>query len=272
MSWHYIQAFILGAVQGLTEFLPVSSSGHLVIAKEFLGIPDQGIFFDAILHLATLLAILIYFRLDWLEMLKSWINENKVKRQTRLNRRLLIFILIATIPAAIIGWFLNQWVNVNFYNTTSVAIFMLIIGFIFIFIERFIQSKDDMNRLNGARVIGVGLAQALAIIPGISRSGTTIVTGMYMGLRREVAAKFSFLLAAPIIAGAGFYSLYQAISKGIILYDWLFWIIAFVSSLIFGLLAIKFLLSFLQKYSLNVFAYYLLLAGTTLLMFNFVIK
>lgn len=270
MQWHYIQAFVLGTVQGLTEFIPVSSSGHLVIIRELWGIPDQGNFFDAILHLATLAAILIYFWSDWISMFKSWINGNKVKRQTRLSRRLLILILIATLPALAIGWWLHQWVDSNFRGLVTVAIFMLIVGALFIATERLVQPKEDINQLNWVRVLGIGLAQALAIIPGVSRSGVTIVTGMYMGLKREAAAKFSFLLAAPVIAVAGLYSLFQAIKEGIILHDWLFWLIAFASSLVFGLLAIRFLLSFLKKYSLNIFAYYLVISGVALLVFNFV--
>lgn len=272
MDWHYIQAFVLGAVQGLTEFIPVSSSGHLVIVRELWGIPDQGNFFDAILHLATLIAIFIYFRSDWVGMFKSWINGSKVKRQTRLNRRLSALILLATLPALAIGWWLHQWVSDNFRGVVGVAIFMLIVGVLFIITEKLVRPKEDINQLNWARALGIGLAQALAIIPGVSRSGTTIVAGMYMGLKREVAAKFSFLLAAPVIAAAGSYALFQAIKEGVILNDWLFWLIAFVSSLAFGLLAIKFLLSFLKKHSLNIFAYYLIVSGTALLVFNFVMQ
>jgi len=269
MEWHYIQAFVLGAVQGLTEFIPVSSSGHLVIVRELWGIPDQGYFFDAILHLATLIAIFIYFRSDWIEMLRSWINGSKVKRQTRLSRRLSGFILIATLPALAIGWWLHQWISDSFRNLVVIAVFMIIVGVLFIITEKLVHPKEDINQLNWARALGVGLAQALAIIPGISRSGATIVTGMYMGLKREVAAKFSFLLAAPVIAVAGLYSLFQAIKEGVILNDWLFWLIAFVSALAFGLVAIKFLLSFLKKYSLNIFAYYLVASGAALLVFNY---
>lgn len=272
MHWHYIQAFVLGAVQGLTEFIPVSSSGHLIIVRELWGIPDQGNFFDAILHLATLIAIFIYFRSDWISMFKSWINGSKVKRQTRLSRRLTVLILIATLPALAIGWWLHQWISSSFRGLVAVAIFMLIVGILFMITEKLIRPKEDISQLNWARALGVGLAQALAIIPGVSRSGATIVTGMYMGLKREVAAKFSFLLAAPVIAVAGLYSLFQAIKEGIILHDWLFWLIAFAASLVFGLLAIKFLLSFLKKYSLNIFAYYLVISGTALLVFNFVVQ
>jgi len=258
---HLIQAVILGAVQGLTEFIPISSSGHLIIVRDFLGIPDQGNFFDAILHLATLAAILIYFRLDWMHMISAWTNGNKVKRHTRLAKKLSISILVATVPALTIGWFANRWIEDTFRSLLTVGFLMIVVGLVFIVSEKMLKPRDDIKHLNWARALGIGLAQALAILPGISRSGATIVTGMYMNLKRDAAARFSFLMAAPIIAAAGGYSLYLAIQQGIIFNDWLFWLVAFLTSLGFGLLAIKFLLAFLKKYSLNVFAYYLILVG-----------
>ena len=271
MVWHYLQAAILGIVQGLTEFIPVSSSGHLIIAREFLGIPDQGNLFDAILHLATLVAVFIYFRADWISMFQAWINGNRIMRRTRLSRRLLILIVLATLPALLVGLRANQWIESHFRGLLTVAVFMIVVGLIFIVVERLIQPKGNLNQLNWSRALAIGLAQAMAIMPGISRSGATIVTGMYMGLKREVAAKFSFLMAAPIIAAAGGYSLYSAIKEDLLWWgDWLFWLIAFIFSLVFSLLAIKFLLAFLKKYPLNIFAYYLVGIGLILLVFNFI--
>ncbi len=270
MDFNLIQASILGMVQGITEFVPISSSGHLVLVRDLLNIPDQGNFFDAILHLATLLAIIIYFRLDWLSMIKSWINGNKASRQTRTDRRLSSLILIATIPAIIIGWFANVWIEQNFRSLITIAILMILTGIVFLLAEKLLKPNDNLTRLNWSKSLGVGLAQAISILPGISRSGATITAGMYMGLKRDMAAKFSFLLAAPIIAVAGGYSLYLSFREGIIFYDWLFWLTAFSFALIFGILAIKFLLNFLKKYSLNIFAYYLLIAGTVLLVTKFI--
>lgn len=270
IDFNLIQAGLLGAVQGITEFIPISSSGHLVIIRDLLHIPDQGNFFDAILHLATLLAIIIYFRLDWLNIIKSWTNGNKISRQTRIYRQLSKLILIATVPAVIIGWFFNVWIEQNFRSIITVAIFMILTGIVFLFAERLLKPNDSLNRLNWPKALGIGLAQTIAILPGVSRSGATIVTGMYMGLKRDVAARFSFLLAAPIIGVAGGYSLYISLKEDLISYDWLFWLVAFCCSLLFGLLSIKFLLSFLKKHSLNIFAYYLLIAGTILLVTKFI--
>ena len=270
MDFNLVQAGILGIVQGITEFIPISSSGHLILIRDLLNIPDQGNFFDAILHLATLLAIIIYFRLDWLNMIKSWVNSNKASRQTRIYRQLSILILVATIPAVIIGWFLNIWIEQNFRSLVAVAVLMILTGIVFLLTEKLLKPNNDLNKLNWPKALGIGLAQALAILPGISRSGATIATGMYMGLKRDVAARFSFLLATPIIAAAGGYSLYSSFKKDIFFYDWLFWLVAFGFSLLFGILSIKFLLYFLKKYSLNIFAYYLLVTGIILLMTKFV--
>ena len=264
----YLPAVILGVIQGLTEFIPVSSSGHLVIAHALMGDVALGSAFDAVLHLATLLAILIYFRGDWWQMLTAW--RSPVRRSTLLNRRLLWLIILASIPAGVFGAVSITWVDANFRSLTSVAILMLIMGVGFLISSRLIKSINDLNRLTWPKALAIGLAQALAIIPGISRSGMTIVAGMYVGLRREVAARFSFLLAAPIIAGAGLWSLYTSLQSG----SWangqyLFWLVAFTASLLSGLLAIQFLMSFLKQYSLNVFAYYLLVVGTGLLVYHF---
>lgn len=270
MDFSLIQASILGAVQGITEFIPISSSGHLIWIRDLLNIPDQGNFFDAILHLATLLAIIIYFRLDWSNMIKSWTNGNKASRQTRIYRQLSKLILIATVPAVIVGWFFNVWIEQNFRGVVTVAVLMILTGIVFMLTEKLLKPNDNLNRLNWPKSLGVGLAQVIAILPGISRSGATIVTGMYMGLKRDVAARFSFLLAAPIIAVAGGYSLILSFKEGIIFYDWLFWLVAFGCSLLFGILSIKFLLNFLKKYSLNIFAYYLLIVGVILLVTKFI--
>jgi len=140
ISHHLIQAIILGAVQGLTEFIPISSSGHLIIVRDLLNIPDPGNFFDAILHLATLTAILVYFRLDWMHMISAWTHNNGVKRHNRLAKRLSILILIATVPALIVGWFANRWIEDNFRGLLTIGVFMIVIGLVFIVSEKMLNS------------------------------------------------------------------------------------------------------------------------------------
>ncbi|MFA5270157.1 MAG: undecaprenyl-diphosphatase UppP [Patescibacteria group bacterium] len=262
-------AAILGLIQGLTEFIPISSSGHLVIVRELMGWADQGNFFDAILHLATLAAILIYFWRDWIGMFKALFSKTDSK-DIRPNRRLFWLIVVATIPALILGPWLEPWIGTHFRGLLPVAILMVISGIIFWLIDHRVKLKHDLSKLNSVRALGIGLAQALAMLPGVSRSGSTIVTGLYMELKRDAAAKFSFLMAAPIIALAGGYSLYQTISEGTInSSDYLFWLVAFGASLASGLLAIRFLMSFLKKYSLDIFTYYLVIVGLGLIGWHF---
>lgn len=262
-------AAVLGLVQGLTEFIPVSSSGHLVIIRDLMGWADQGNFFDAVLHLATLVAVLIYFGRDWWNMLKALFSRTP-GREARFDRRLFWLIVVATLPALVLGPWLEPWIGVHFRGLLPVAIFMVVAGIIFWLVDHRVKLKNDLTRLNSARAFGIGLAQALATLPGISRSGSTIVTGMYMELKRDAAAKFSFLMAAPIIALAGGYSLYQSIREGTLnSSDYLFWLVAFGVSLVAGLLAIRFLMAFLKKHSLDVFTYYLVIVGLALIGWHF---
>lgn len=267
--WHLGQAGILGLVQGLTEFIPVSSSGHLIIARELLGLNDLGIFFDAVLHLATFLAILIYFRRDWWQMLTVSLAKKEGKTPLVADRRLLWLILIATIPGLLVGYFGNNWIENNFRSSLSAAVLMMAIGLVYLAFEYWSKLPKTSRMLNNFDAIGIGLAQAIAVIPGISRSGMTMLGGRYVGLNREAAAKFSFMLAAPVVAAAGGYGLLQAIKDNLISSDYLFWLMAFVVSLVSGLLVIGWLLKFFQKHSLNWFAYYLLAVGTGVIVYSF---
>jgi len=269
MSSSLLIAAILGLVQGLTEFIPISSSGHLVIIRELMGWTDQGNFFDAVLHLATLAAILIYFWRDFVGMLSAIFKKSPNRIQLS-NRRLFWLIVIATIPAVALGLWLEPWIGSNFRGILPIAILMVVAGITFWLVDHRTVLKHDLTKLNPARAFGIGLAQAIAMLPGVSRSGSTIVTGLYMELQRDAAAKFSFLMAAPIIALAGGYSLYRSISEGAInASDYLFWIVAFGVSLLSGLLAIRLMMNFLKKHSLDVFTYYLVIVGLGLIGWHF---
>lgn len=262
---HYLPSAILGAVQGIAEFLPISSSGHLIIARHFLHMEDPGNMFDAVLHLATLLALLIYFRIEWAKMIKSWTTKGRNTRSAGVYRRMGILLVIATIPALAMGWFLNNWIEVNFRSLLSVAISLIVTGVFLWAAEKFFNGKADIKLLNWPRALGIGLAQTIAILPGISRSGATIAVGMYMGLKREAAAKFSFLMATPVIAAAGGYSLLSTIREGISLDNWQLMAVAFAVALLFSFIAISWLMKFVKNYSLQVFAWYLILAGIALI-------
>ena len=267
--WHLVQAGILGLVQGLTEFIPVSSSGHLVVARELMRIEDPGNFFDAVLHLATLFAILIYFRREWWQMLVTAKDKIAPKTHLAIDRRLLWLIIVATIPALAVGYFMQGWIENNFRSLVTVAILLIIMGAGFILSETWLRVPKQNRNLSFWDALSVGLAQTIALLPGISRSGSTMLAGMYVGLTRASAVRFSFLMAAPAIAVAGGYGVYQSIRDQAIVQDYLYLIIAFVVSFLSGWLAIRWLLQFFQKHSLYVFGIYSIIAGVVALVYHF---
>lgn len=244
-----VEAIFLGLVQGATEFLPVSSSGHLVLTEAFFRV-RAGLAFDTFIHLGTLMAVLIYFRKDWLMIFSSL-------RRPGFGRLLFLMLCVGTIPGAVAGLFLEDIVSAHFRMPERVA-FMLILMSLPLLAGEFFGRKDKSLRelgLLGAAVIG--LAQALALIPGTSRSGITMAAGLLLGLSRAEAAHFSFLLSAPIITGAGLFEGVKILSQGELPFLTLFSgaLAAFLS----GWLAISFLLSFLQTRSFYPFIVYRLL-------------
>ncbi|MEA1909819.1 MAG: undecaprenyl-diphosphate phosphatase [Patescibacteria group bacterium] len=265
--WYWLSAGILGIVQGITEFLPISSSGHLVLAYDLLGIPDHGLFFDAVLHLGTLIAILIYFRKEWLQILMVAVGKTS-SSEIIYDRKLLIWLGIATIPALFIGYFFQGFVE-NYRSIFYVSILLLFTGIALWWGDQNLGKKIKPRPLTWANSLSIGLAQALAIIPGISRSGSTILAGLYNGWSRETAARISFLLAAPAVAAAGLYSLVQSLRLGLIEGNYGFWLVAFVTTVLVSLVTIQWLLSYLQKKSLFNFSLYLIALGGGLLVYQF---
>jgi undecaprenyl-diphosphatase len=265
----YIETAILGVVQGLTEFIPISSSGHLVLVREVFGFKDQGLAFDAALHLATALAVLIYFREDWKNIFTSLFSK-KINRTNTQSRRLLILIAVTTIPAIGVGLLFADTIEAQFRTILPVASLMIFTGLIFLLVEKIAVTKKDLTKLSFFDALSIGLAQAVAILPGISRSGATIVTGMYHGLKRETAARYSFLAATPIIVLAGFYSLWQL--GGVVeRITWDALALGFLTAFVSGILAVHLLLSFLKNNRLYIFAGYLIVIGVGLLAFHFFI-
>lgn len=267
--WHLVQAGILGLVQGLTEFIPVSSSGHLVIARELMKIEDPGNFFDAILHLATLLAILIYFLKEWWQMLIVAKDKPADKKDLPIDRKLLGLIIVSTIPALAIGYFAQNWIGNNFRSLAVVASLLILLGLGFIASGYWLKAPKQNRSLTFWDAINIGLAQTVALLPGISRSGTTMLAGMYVGLTRESAVRFSFLMAAPAMLVAGSYSMYQAIKEQAIMQDYWYLIIAFVTAFLSGWLVIGWLLKYFQKHSFDVFGVYAVILGILLLVYHF---
>jgi undecaprenyl-diphosphatase len=265
-----VQAVIMGIVQGLTEFLPISSSGHLVIVPYLAGWDDPfitSLAFSVMLHIGTLIALLLYFWRDWARLVPAGfatIRDRSFDGDS--DRRLAWLIVVATIPALIVGFALNDLVEERFREVGLVAL-MLVLGGIVMWLADHWGSKRLLEvDLTFAKALGLGGAQALALVPGVSRSGISISAGLFAGLKRESAARFSFLMATPITGAAAAYETLKLVRGDLgVSVEVLPLIAGMVAALVSGLFAIGFLLRFLRTRSLNVFvAYRILLAAIVL--------
>ena len=251
-----IKSFILGIVQGLTEFLPVSSSGHIEIFKEILNFSydsENGLFFTLILHLATAMSTLIYF---WVDVKKIIYSLFKLKKDENFNFSLMI--IVSMIPAGLVGFFFENKINQLFNGNLLLVGSMLIITSILLFVSDKINNlKKELTVMNA---FVIGIAQALAILPGISRSGSTIATSLFLGINRNLAAKFSFLMVIPIIVGS---SLKMIIYDNLIFEEVIVtnYIVGFLSALISGYYACKWMILLVRKSKLFYFSIYCLIVG-----------
>ncbi len=270
---HYLQAVILGIIQGLTEFIPISSSAHLIIVPWVFNWNDpalESLTFDVALHLGTLVALLAFFWSDWVRLIKAGF-ASIVERSIgdNVDRKLAWYLAIGTIPGGIIGLLFEHRIEELFHpsegaiSSTSMiwmGIIIAILGALLFLAERYARHVRKLDSLSLRDAILIGCSQALAIFPGVSRSGSTITAGLAVGLERETAARFSFLLSAPIISGAGLKSLwniYKGIHAGTIAGSEIaLFPIGFVAAAISGYFCIKYLLRFLQNNSTNIFVYY----------------
>jgi undecaprenyl-diphosphatase len=247
-------SIILGIIQGLTEFLPVSSSGHLIIARDIFGWHNNiDLSFDAVLQLATVLAIIVFFWKDIWILIREFINLIQRKPVEEKNKTLIYAIILGTIPAIITGVLLERYMETTFRSVILVSVILLLGSAVMFFAEKL--SKKD-KKLTIKRGFYIGLFQCLALIPGFSRSGATISGGLFNGLNREEAARFSFLLSIPIILGSGLKKLLDIWKGGSIESDYLNLLFGSISAFIVGLIVIKFLMDFLKKHSLNFFIIY----------------
>ncbi len=240
------QSFVLGTVQGLTEFLPVSSSAHLVLLPWLLNWPDRGLAFDVALHLGTLLALLVYYWRSWIAMAASLVNGDKPRR------RLLLLLVTASIPGAIIGLMFEKQAETIFRSPLLIASALAFLGIALWFFDRFEPQRRSIDQMTYLDALLIGLSQAFAVVPGVSRSGSTITMGRIVQLRREEAANFSFLMATPIIAGAGLMEGRHLLAKGIPHDLW----IGFAAAALFGLIAIAALIRFVRTRSYEAFVWY----------------
>ena len=256
------QAIVMGLVQGLTEFLPVSSSGHLIIVPALLGWHDpfiDSLAFSVMLHMGTLLALLVFFRADWMRLIPAWfasLRERSIAGDP--NRRLAWLLVVSTIPGIVAGLLIGDLAdNPDFRAIGRVAVALVVGGAILYAADRAGSGKRRIRDLGARGAFGIGLAQALALIPGISRSGISISAGLFAGLDRESAARFSFLMATPITAGAGIFELRKLLTGEAGVDVSLAPLIAgMIAALAAGLLAIAGLLRFLRTNPTTVFVLY----------------
>jgi len=264
----YLLAVLAGAIQGATEFIPVSSSAHLVILHDLLkfNLPDN-LAFDAILHLGTFFALLIFFWREAFDLIKGFFSSlTDWNLKNDLNQRLAWLIIIGSVPAVIAGALLNDFIDANLHegkSAVAISAFMLVaVALLFWLAEKYSKRTDEMKDMDWRKSLVCGLAQALALVPGVSRSGITIIAGMGQKLKRAEAAKFSFLLSMPVIFGAGFKSLMDVSSNQDI--DLMILASGFLSALISGYLAVKFFLHYLDSHSLSTFAWYRVILAAAL--------
>lgn len=252
-----IWAILLGAVQALTEFLPISSSAHLLIVPWLFSFPAQGLAFDAALHIGTSLALLAFFWREFWHMIER-------------RDRFLILILIASIPGGALGFFGDSVIEKTFHSGSAaipiVAIGMIITTLIIWYIDATAKLQRDMHAMTWREALIIGLAQALALIPGTSRSGATIAAGLATGYKREAATRFSFLIGTPIALGAGLYKLTSIVDAQPSNTELVALIAGIATSAILGFVVIKWLLSYVQRHNLRVFLIYRLIFASLILL------
>ena len=261
------EAIILGIIQGITEFLPISSSAHLILFPWMFG--SQGTLidslnFDVALHAGTLVAILAFFWRDWLDLLMKFFSGIGDGTWKTGEGRLVWFIVLATIPAGILGLKYEHVVEESFRNPLLVASSLIVISIVMWAADRYSAKKEDLGRMSLGHALIIGCAQAVALVPGVSRSGSTIIAGLFTGYTRESAARFSFLLSTPVIAGAAVLKLHKLhLAPG----ETLPFALGTACSAVIGYMSIKFLLQYLSKHSLNLFVgYRLALAAVVVLL------
>jgi undecaprenyl-diphosphatase len=285
----YLEAILLGLIQGATEFLPVSSSGHLLLTQRLFGMDDQtfGLTFDVALHMGTLLALLFFFRRDILALprtLSASLSGRKALAaepalvavgqagQVPLaaspgpananltggifTARLIGLIITACIPAVIVGTLLSDFIEENVREPLIVALMLAVFGIIMLVADRLGPKIRNMDELTFLQAFLIGLAQALALVPGVSRAGITITTGLFLGLKRDQAARFSFLMAIPIIGGAGAKQSLSLLKEPITSNQLLLMLVGLVVAAVAGYFALRFLIQFLTNFSLAAFSYY----------------
>lgn len=260
------QALILGLLQGLAEFLPISSSAHLALAPWLFHWPDPGLAFDVALHFGTLIAVVWYFRGEWLALLRAFWEMVRTRRIVTVEQRRVAFLIVATIPGGIFGLLLEKKAETAFRNPALIASALIILGVLLWLADRLARADRPLSAMSWRDAIVIGVAQIFALIPGVSRSGSTITAGRALGLDRNGAAAFSFLLSMPIIAGAVILKVPHLIrTTGMNMPL----VVGVAASAISGWLAISVLLKYVSRHSYGVFAIYRVALGAVVLAIYF---
>jgi undecaprenyl-diphosphatase len=257
-----LQAVALGIIQGLSEFLPISSSAHLTLAPWLFGWEDPGLAFDVALHFGTLLAVLWYFRMEWLALVKAAFGIVTTGRIETPEKRRVIYLIIATIPGAIGGYLLQTRAESAFRSPQIIAIALIIMGILLWIVDKAVDQRRILGEMRWVDALLIGLSQVIALIPGVSRSGSTITTARGLRFDRESAAEFSFLMSMPIIAAAVILEGPKALHEGGITNELMSGVVA---SAISGWLAISILMRYVSRHSYGIFAFYRVALGLVVL-------
>ncbi|MFN2636294.1 MAG: undecaprenyl-diphosphatase UppP [Gemmatimonadaceae bacterium] len=257
-----LQAAVLGILQGLSEFLPISSSAHLTLAPWLFGWQDPGLAFDVALHFGTLLAVLWYFRAEWAALIRAAGGIVTTGRLDTPEKRRVIYLILATIPGAVGGLLLQSRAESAFRSPQIIAVALIAMGILLWLVDKLVAQRRVLGEMRWIDSVLIGLSQVIALMPGVSRSGSTITTGRGLGFDRESAAEFSFLMSMPIIAAAVVLEGKKALSSGGLTNELFAGVVA---SAISGWLAISILMRFVTRHSYGIFALYRVLLGLTVL-------
>jgi undecaprenyl-diphosphatase len=261
------EIIILAIIQGLTEFLPISSSAHLILPEQILGWRSHGLAFDVAVHVGSLLAVMIYFRQDIVRLTLAWLAQGFSKQQS-LDSRLAWWVIIGTLPAGLFGYLMKDWISLNARSALIIAITTIVFGLLLWYADAKATQRKTLNDITLKDTVLIGIAQAMAIIPGTSRSGVTMTAGLMLGLDRESAARFSFLLSMPIILAAGLFSALD-LAQAEQAVDWSALLYGAGFSFIAAYLCIHLFLSWISRIGMLPFVIYRLILGTILLFFVF---
>jgi undecaprenyl-diphosphatase len=256
------QAIALGIIQGLSEFLPISSSAHLTLAPWLFGWEDPGLAFDVALHFGTLLAVLWYFRMEWLTLIRAAFGILTTGRVETPEKRRVVYLIIATIPGAIGGLILQSKAESAFRSPQIIAIALIVLGTVLWIVDKLVDQRRILGEMRWVDSLLIGLSQVIALIPGVSRSGATITTARGLRFDREAAAEFSFLMSMPIIAAAVVLEGPKALQQGGFSNELMSGVVA---SAISGWFAISILMRYVSRHSYGIFAAYRIILGIAVL-------